>query len=219
MGRGEDQAAFCRCGRGARAIEICGAANADAFLAPARGRLGVGPAIGEHRHQRRGGEKVNARQHARFRIARRIDVEDHQREHHHVGHRVAPDPFHRRDRFLAEIGRHVVRGDERQQIEQLQEREEYGDRENDAAQEVFFVLGQRVHDRQDRVLVRPDVNRREADRRQNDAEREEYRCENDQKAQREIAPAAGFAAWPTSGSGSTGTSSGAAAMPSVRIQA
>src|SRR6185503_189533 len=110
---------------------------------------------------------------------------------HHVGHRVAPDPFHRRDRFLAEVGRHVVRRDQRQQIEQLEEREEYGNRENDGAQEVFFVLGQRVDDRQDRVLVRPDVNRREPDRRQNDAEREEYRGENDQEAEREIPPARG----------------------------
>ena len=110
-------------------------------------------------------------------------------------------------------------GDQRQQIEQLQEREEHRDREHDAAQEVFLVFEQRVDDRQDRVLVGPHVDRREADRRQDDAEREKYRRKNDQEAQREIAPAGRLRGGPTSGSGRTGTSSGAAAMPSVRIQA
>ena len=152
----------------------------------ARGN-GVGPAVRQHGDQRGSREEVDARHDHGLGVARGVHVEDHQRQHHDVGHRVAAEPFHGRDRAAAELRRQVGRGDERQQVEQLEEREEDRHGEDHRTQEVFAALVQRPDDGRDRVLVGPHVDGGEADHRQDDAEGEEHRRHDDEEREQEVA--------------------------------
>ena len=65
-----------------------------------------------------------------------------------------------------------ARGDERQQVQELQEGEEDREEEQNDAEEKFVAVPERPDDGSNRMLIGPDVDRGEANTRQDDAQRE-----------------------------------------------